>query len=259
MVRNAFFLFLVFFLTSCGSTLGGTSAPAQEISLNPLPTPTPPVLSPTPTEAILTSTPQPTATDPSFFRDEFNGQLDTQWSWVREDAANWSLTAVPGSLQINAAGGYVAQHTNFNVLLRAAPAGNFQIETQIKFTPQDNYQFAGLIIYESDSDFIQAGRSYCRTYECVGEGLYMNYYKQGHPVKPDFGQSYREIDPVLLRLTRQGTVYTFEASTDAKVWFIIGSHTSDLKPVQVGLVAGQNLKGHVLPALFEYFEVRSYP
>jgi beta-xylosidase len=145
------------------------------------------------------------------------------------------------------------------MLLRPAPAGSFQIETQITFSPENNFQFAGLIIYESDSDFIQAGRGYCRTFECVGEGLYMNYYRKGIVVKPDFGQPYKEIDPILLRLGRRGDTYIFESSTDGKVWFIIGSHTSDMNPLQIGLVAGQRLKGNSISATFDYFEVRSLP
>jgi hypothetical protein len=87
----------------------------------------------------------------------------------------------------------------------------------------------------------------------------MDHYQKGMIVKPDFGQPFRDIDPLLLRLSRRENTYTFEASTDGKVWFIIGSHVSDMQPVQVGLVTGQRLRGEDLPATFEYFEVRSLP
>jgi beta-xylosidase len=153
----------------------------------------------------------------------------------------------------------VAAHNNSNLLLRPAPRGNFQIETQITYRPTRNFQFAGLIIYENDSNFIQAGRAYCSSVGCIGAGLYMDHYQKGMIVKPDFGQSFRDIDPLLLRLSRKEDTYTFEASTDGKVWFVIGSHMSDMKPLQVGLVTGQRLRGDDLPATFEYFEVRSLP
>ena len=78
-------------------------------------------------------------------------------------------------------------------------------------------------------------------------------------MEPDFRQPYGEIDPLLLRLSRRGITYTFESSTDGKVWFIIGSHTSDMNPLQIGLVTGQRMKGENPPAIFEYFEVRSLP
>lgn len=256
-MRNTFVLLVVVFLSACGFLPPRPTEPSIQITplasatSSPIPsvtaTPVTPTVSPTPTQ------------DPKFFRDDFDGTLDAGWSWVREDPLNWSLSALPGSLQINVAGGYVAAGTNPNLLLRPAPEGNFLIQTQITFRPTRNYQFAGLIIYENDENFIQAGRSACTSTGCVGVGLYMDHYKNGVIVKPDFGQPYREIDPLLLRLSRKENTYTFEASTDGKVWFIIGSHTSDMTPTQIGLVTGQRTRGEDAPATFEYFEVRGLP
>jgi hypothetical protein len=87
----------------------------------------------------------------------------------------------------------------------------------------------------------------------------MDHYIQGRAIKPNFGQPYGTIDPLLLRLSRTENSYTFEASADGHVWFVIGGHTSDLDPLQVGLVAGQHIRGDILPAAFEYFEIRSLP
>lgn len=257
MMRRAFPVFVIFFLVACSATSQSSPTPAIQIMLYPSATSTISV-SLTPTLAAPTVTPPPTK-DPNYFRDDFDGLLDPQWSWVRERSRNWSLTESPGSLQINVDHGYVAAHNNPNLLLRPAPAGDFQIETQITFRPKNNFQFAGLIIYESDSNFIQAGRAYCDAVSCVGEGLYMDYYNKGVVVGPNVGQTYKEIDPILLRLRRKGETYTFEASTDGRVWFLIGSHSSDIHPLQIGLVAGQTLRGKTLPATFEYFEVRSLP
>lgn len=256
MTQKIFFGLLFVLLTACGSAVSSTPTSSEEVVLLPFPTST--VLpSLTQTEAPPSVTPSPT-TDPNFFRDEFNGSLNAQWSWVREDSRSWSLADVPGALQIDANSGYVQAHNNPNLLLRPAPTGNFQIETQLNFVPADNFQFAGLIIYESDSNFIKGGRAYCSAVGCVGDGLYMDYYKKGVAVKPDFGQA-ETINPVLLRLSRKEDTYTFEASANGKVWFILGSHTSDIQPRQIGLVTGQKLQGKVRPALFEYFEVRSLP
>src|SRR5215207_811349 len=259
-MQKSLLLIVVILLSACSMIPTPAINPSEQIVIKPSATSTIiPSLTPTQLPPTLTpSTPTPTA-DPNFFRDDFLEMLDAQWSWVREDPQNWSLIAVPGSLQINVAGGYVRAHTNSNLLLRPAPEGNFQVETQITFRPADNFQFAGLIIYESDSDFIQAGRGYCKVTGCIGEGLYMDYYKKGMIVEPDFGQAYKDIDPIRLRLSRREDTYTFEASTDGKVWFIIGSHPGDLNPLQIGLVTGQRLKGNILPAAFDYFEVRSLP
>lgn len=256
-MRNLYAICVLIFLSACSLIPPPPSGPPLRLtplaSATSTPSPTATVASPTST---VTSTPTP---DPRYFRDDFNGTLDAGWSWVREDPKNWNLTALPGSLQINVAGGYVAAQTNPNLLLRPAPEGNFQIETQITFRPTRNFQFAGLIIYENDSNFIQAGRAYCSSVGCPGAGLYMNYYQNGLIVQPDFGQTYGDIDPLLLRLSRREDTYTFEASTDGKVWFIIGTHTSDMNPVQIGLVTGQRMRGENPPATFEYFEIRSLP
>jgi beta-xylosidase len=256
-MRKLFFVCIFIFLYACSSIPPRPSLPSEPITFKPSATPTL-VPSPTLTPASPTLSPTPTP-DPNFFRDEFDESLDAQWSWVREDPLNWSLTAVPGSLQITVAGGYVAAQTNPNLLLRPAPAGNFQIQTQITFRPAHNFQFAGLIVYQDESNFIQAGRGYCGAVGCIGEGLYMDYYKKGVVLKPDLGQRYRDINAILLRLSRRENTYTFEVSTNGKVWFIIGSHTSDMDPRQVGLVTGQRLRGTNLPAVFDYFEVRSLP
>ena len=256
-MRKLFPIVILIIFPACNFLAPPGPAPSEIIVVKPSATATI-IPSLTPTEIPPTVSAVPTA-DPNFFRDDFNGSLATTWKWVREDPKNWSLTNPPGALQINVGGGYVSARTNSNLLLRPAPPGNFQIETQISFSPRDNFQFAGLIIYENDANFMQAGRGYCRSFECVREGLYMNYYKKGIVVKPDFGQSYTEPGPILLRLTRRADTYTFEASGDGKVWFIVGSHTSDMNPLQVGLVTGQRMQGTNIPATFDYFEVRSLP
>jgi beta-xylosidase len=256
-MRIPHFVLLAMFLSACRFIPSTPSVPTIQITVWPSATASP-LPSATSTPVTPTVSPTPT-TDPRFFRDDFNEVLDAQWTWIREDPKNWSLQALPGALQINVAGGYVNAGTNPNLLLRPAPEGNFQITTQITFRPSRNYQFAGLIVYESNSNFIQAGRAYCNSIGCVGAGLYMNYYKNGKIVQPDFGQPFQEIDPLLLRLSRREKIFTFEASTDGKVWFIIGSHSSEMNPLQIGLVTGQRIKGENPPALFEYFEVSSLP
>lgn len=259
MTKKLLFVIFALLLAACGSVAQPALTPVQHIELNPLATRTVTAApSPIPTATVPTSTPLPTP-DPKFFRDDFAGTLDTNWSWVREDPLNWNLDAVPGSLQINVEGGSVLAHTNSNMLLRPAPEGNFQIETQVRHRPNGNFQFAGLIIYESDTDFIQAGREYCGTSFCFGEGLYTESYRWGHRIGPISGQSYKSGNPVGLRLSRRDTTYAFEVSTDGTVWYLVGSHTSDINPAQIGLVTGQRLKGDVRPAVFDYFQVRGLP
>ena len=235
-----------FFVAACGS-------PAQTSTTQPSPIP--------PTELLQPSTeipPTATVVDPNYFRDDFDTNLAAGWQWLRENPDNWSLTAVPGALQINVDGGQVSDETITNLLLRPAPAGNFQIETKVTFSPKANFQFAGLIIYESPPNLIQAGRAFCDLPDvCVGDGLYVDYYNNGSFVTPNFAAPYTESE-VYLRLIRQGDTYTFQSSSDGSEWILRGGTVSTMNPLQIGLAAGQNTTG-LIPALFDYFEVRSLP
>lgn len=260
MVRNLrLFGIVLLILTACTSAPPVAPTLSQNIILEPSPIPTVTITpSPAPTLIVPTLPPEPTE-DINFFRDEFLSSLNTQWTWVREDPENWSLEMVPGSLQINASNGYVLAHSNSNLLLRPAPEGDFQIETQISFGPRYNFELAGLIIYESDSNFIQAGHGFCSSVDCIGEGFYMNSYQNGVAQRPVPMQAYSYLDDAFLRLSRRGNTYTFETSENGNVWFFIGSLTSDITPSQIGLLASQNLRGDILPARFRYFEVRGLP
>lgn len=205
---------------------------------------------PSPSAAIETSIPNP------LFHDDFNSTLQPGWEWQNEKSENWSLLAVPGFLQINVTRGYVNLNNVSNLLLRPAPHGDFQFETNLLFFPSRNNQFAGLIIYESDKNFIQAGYSYCDPiYGCVGSGLYMDVYQDGKLQLPRNPMEY-ENDNIYLRLMRQGSTIYFLASTDGIVWFRINSYTTSMNGSKIGIVTGQNLRDTPVPiAVFEYFQV----
>jgi beta-xylosidase len=239
----------ILFIFGCGSPTQ-TAAPQ---AANPFPTEE--VAQPA-TESFPTET--QAIVDPNYFRDDFENNLGPGWQWLREVPSNWSLTAVPGALQINVDGGEVSDETMTNLLLRAPPAGNFQMETKITFSPKADFQFAGLIIYESASNLIQAGRAFCDLPDvCVGDGLYVDYYNNGSFVTPNFAAAYPDSE-VYLRLIRQGETYTFQSSADGSEWILRGGTVSSMNPLQIGLAAGQNTTS-IIPALFDYFEVRSLP
>lgn len=194
-----------------------------------------------------------------FFRDEFDNSLDTDWIWIGENNDNWSLTALPGSLQINAGSGDVNNGTIKNLLLRPMPAGVIQIEAKIMFQPVANFQFAGIIMYESPTNFVQVGRAFCEGIpRCVGDGFYMDYYEGGSFVTPNYAEAFTESDVVYLRLIRRDKTYSLQTSTDGENWTLRGTTTSNMNPLQIGLVAGQNASG-VIPASFDYFEVTILP
>ena len=235
------------FLLACGPLTGSptemalpSSPTAEQTTIQPTPVP--------PTEAIA---------DPNYFRDDFNIELESGWQWLREDPSQWSLSTVPGALQINALDGHATSEDLPNILLRPAPQGDYQIEVKLTFQPAANYQFAGIIIYASPLNLLEVGRAYCDTPStCAGDGLYIDYYQNGNFILPNFARAYTEGDVVYLRLIHQGDTYSLQASPDGIAWTLHGGQVSAMVPLQVGLFAGQN-ETDPIPALFDYIEIKS--
>ena len=108
------------------------------------------------------------------YDDEFNtGTLDAKWSWVRQNAANWSLTASPGNMRIIAEAGDLnhSPASNRNLLLQNAPAGNWRLDTKLTGKPHANWLQAGLIVYQDDNNYIRMNMLYnnANQFQCATE------------------------------------------------------------------------------------------
>jgi hypothetical protein len=77
----------------------------------------------------LTAAAEP-STPAAGWTDDFDSPtLDSRWFWLDEDPTHWSLTARPGFMRI------IPQEGGKNVLLQAAPADDYVIETRLLFEP----------------------------------------------------------------------------------------------------------------------------
>ena len=237
---------LVLFLAACG----GTPAPTVETTVTPV--------------IFATQTIPPTTTAtvaPFLFRDDFEGTLAAGWSWIGEDPTHWNLTEVPGSMRI------ILQPSNMNdgepknFLVREAPNENFEIATLAHFAPTSNFQFAGLLIYQSQGSAFQFGRSFAQCqFEafCAGNAIYFDIMEGGAGGKPNFVTSVTSESQAFLRLQRKGTSYTGYYSEDGTDWIIIGTHESNIKPQFVGLIASQAYEAETT-ADFDYFTIEVLP
>jgi beta-xylosidase len=244
-IKHYFFVFM-FILAACGTPT----------TLAPVPTTIPPL----PTNTIApTATLEPSLTpDPLIFRDDFKDSIDTEWQWVKENNKTWSLTNNPGWLEIHAGSGHVSSGDLDNLLIRQIPEGNFELETKLMFKPVTNYQIAGLLIYESAANFIQYGRAYCNEPRCVDDGLYMDLIMGSSFTSDNFAISSPDMNPLYLRLRREGNIFTSYFSEDGNKWQLVGTHTNEMNPLFVGLVAGQSTYSFQ-PAQFDYFIINSLP
>ncbi|MFM8427320.1 MAG: hypothetical protein ACKOBL_19310 [Chloroflexota bacterium] len=253
MKKFLWMLIILFTVSACGERAGDSeSTPillsTPSITIRELPSSTP-----NPTSIAI---PTPTTELPTvLFEDNFEGSLNSGWEWQNEQIDLWNLTNVPSFLQIDVVGGYVNLGNFSNLLLRPAPQGNFKIETYLEFRPRRNNQFAGIILYSSNDNYIQAGRAYCApVYGCIGKGMYLDIYQAGELQLPRKAARF-DNDGVYLRLTRNGTTVDLSVSENNNIWYRVSSFMTDMDIQKIGIVTGQSLENEPVPAIFDYFIV----
>ena len=92
--------------------------------------------------------------------DEFDGDALDLCRWtdiVRHDPEGYELTG--GELVMPAAHGDFfgnAPNDNPNIILQPAPSGAWTATTRLRFTPNENFEQAGLVVYGDDANYIKA-------------------------------------------------------------------------------------------------------
>jgi beta-xylosidase len=241
---------LVSLMLACGAP--SAAAPTA------FPLPPTPNFQPLPLATSPASAPaaQPAATG---FRDDFDGSLGAGWQWLGEDPARWNMTSTPGHLRITTGNATIRDGQPRNFLVRAAPQGDFEIATAVRFTPTSNFQLAGLLVYASQGNALQFGQAYAQCSDgAVGQCVYFDNYIGGQIVQPNYGTFAGGASLLYLRLRRTGATYTTSYSTDGSGWADIGSHQSTIVPAYVGLISAQGFNGEV-PADFDYFTLTEGP
>jgi hypothetical protein len=216
-----------------------------------------PISSPTSLPTSLAgSTPQTEIAPGQTFTDPFETRLAEGWAWLAENPAKWSLSAVPGWLQIMVAdASFDGPSVPANILLREPPAGDFEITTALQFEPTSNFQFAGIVVFQDDDNVLQFGRAFCELPDiCPGGGIYFDNFENGS-ITGSSPMISIDIPVVYLRLQRIGNAYTGYYSEDGENWTLLGEHDRDFSQVQVGLMAAQSAEE--IPALFDFFTLTS--
>lgn len=196
--------------------------------------------------------------DSPIWRDDFDGSLGEGWAWVNENPAQWSLTERPGFLRVYASAYATGGE---NLLLRPAAQGDFTIKTRVLFEPDTNFQFAGLVIWQDEGNFLQLGRAFCDVEEaCVGNGLYFDFVDDGTWVGGNFAAPVGDPSEAYLRLERRGEMVRAFYSVDEGIsWYELGTHwiPADFPVNGVGLTAAQdyNTPDRDIPADFDFFEL----
>lgn len=162
----------------------------------------------------------------TLYDDEFDtAQLNTRWSWIREDASHWSLTAAPGSLRIITQYGDLYQGYNNmrNLLLQPMPAEDFDVTTKLKIDPVAEYHQAGVILYQDDDNYLKLVRAYDRPW---GGADVVFALERGGSFDHSFHQAVpNSAENLYLKLSRKGTWYRGYYSTDGAAWVPLGEYS----------------------------------
>ncbi len=199
----------------------------------------------TPPPPAATATTSPPAVPPAStggttsFSEEFNSAWNSRWSWTDPNGdAAYSLTARPGFLRVTVPeGNDLAGFTNYDApRLLVSQSGNFVLETLIEFDPLEDYQGAGLLVWQDENSFLRL--------EFGLGGMLGNYVKnaafleqfEGNLGLVDAVELPDNLTRIELRFERNGNQFTAWCRPDGGDWQEIGSTGTSLgSTVQVGI------------------------
>lgn len=180
------------------------------------------------------------------YRDNFMADtIGFQWSWVRENPANWSLTDYPRYLSITANKGDIkgSENNAENILLQSANTDWFA-ESRIEFSkrPAKADQQGGLIAYQDDDNYVKLVYVYSvkgfmggdEYIELLVENQGAQYSAGNLPVR---GLIPKDLS-IVLRLEKTGSIYSaWYAENPGADYHLIGSTDLVLSDVKAGIIA----------------------
>jgi alpha-glucuronidase len=200
--------------------------------------------------------------------DEFNSTtLGSQWKWVREDSANWSLSSKPGYMTITPQTGDLTGSTNTaqNVLLQDI-SGNWTIDSKLVFSGRPNAatEQGGIIAYQDDDNFVKVDWEATTYWWWTKE--YITFVKEVNGTATSVTVNASNIisstgdnpNTVWFRIVKKGDSYTAYYSADGGSFVKIGSVTAAFTGLKVGLIAANgNSSGTDLNVSFDYFRINN--
>jgi beta-glucosidase-like glycosyl hydrolase len=194
--------------------------------------------------------------------DEFsNNTLGSQWTWMRENATNWSLSKKSGSLLITSGKGDIAEANNNaeNILLQSANT-DWTIDTKIVCSrkPSGFSQNAGILAYQDDDNFVRL--VYRASFGRRGPGgsgeqpgavelMIENGGDQKSALTLVMDGIIKSDNTLFLRLVKKGDTYSAFVSPDGNKFESVGNSVVILKDIKAGIIASEG----VMPARFAGF------
>ncbi len=178
--------------------------------------------------------------------DEFNNPtIGKPWEWMRENKSTYSLTKSTGTLTITSETGDISENSNNakNLLLQSAN-NDWTIDTKLVCSRNPSQpENAGILVYENDDNFVKLVlRAVTKTTRQTGvqPGTIDLIIEENGIAKSTASFNLRnEItgnNPLILRLEKNGSIYTAYYSLDGIKFEKMGTADLLLKDIRAGLM-----------------------
>ncbi|MBP1967266.1 Ig-like domain-containing protein [Paenibacillus aceris] len=146
--------------------------------------------------------------------------LGNGWTWINENRDNWAITPMnPNAMKLTTIEGSWGGTKPSNILLRdPGTTGDFTISTKLSFAATNNYEWAGLIIYQDDgklNTLISLGRQ--ANGNPASKQIRFSQVKTGTQTDKSYTDPVAPGD-VYLRIDKVGTTYKGFYSADGVNW-----------------------------------------
>lgn len=186
----------------------------------------------------------------SIWIDQFESPtLHGRWTWIRENPPHWSLTTNPGSLRIITQSGSLYTNSVHNLLLTEAPSTDYRITTRVTISPSENFQGAGLVVYQDDDNYTRLSRRHANGNQEI------NFRQEINGVLHDGGIVIDSATTVYLRMTKTGNVYRGDFSTDGINYTDVGELEMAATSPQIGLASENGPSETEIPSDYDFFQL----
>jgi beta-glucosidase-like glycosyl hydrolase len=185
---------------------------------------------------------------PKSVDEEFNNTaLGKQWSWVRENPADWSLSKKTGSLTITSRAGDIqaANNNAENILLQSANT-DWVVESKLVFSkkPSGFSQNGGLVAYQDDDNYIKlvygaGGRGFGRPGSNQSGSVLLVTEENGNPkniATLSMADVIKADNTLYLKLEKKGDLYIASYSVDGQKFESVGNTSIILKDIKAGIL-----------------------
>ena len=169
------------------------------------------------------------------------------WQWIEPDER---YDATPHDVKKGVLRVTITSKKNLDGKLTNAPryikpiSGDFEIETRVKFLPKENYQGAGLLIYQDEANYLRFERAYGGSGGGAG-GIRLDVNNKGvyEPIAAP-GEIQTEMGEVEMKIVRSGRVFSAYWRGDENAeWRAVGEFESDYpETVMAGLTASNTAR-----------------